>query len=191
MLRILRDHGPGQSEPRYSLVNGAMSAPCMHAGGLAAASQTTASWVADLSRDHVQHWVTGTAAPCCSLFKPVRVDEPLDLGPAPSDVFDRDSLWWRGELLHRRVMCDPGRLFPLFAPERDDIEHHWLAQPPQPAEAFTQADELLDRWTAAVAAVSTSDHRPSFVRRYWAKRNRRAHVPDNAPSSAETAEAVR
>ncbi|MGH2899639.1 MAG: carcinine hydrolase/isopenicillin-N N-acyltransferase family protein, partial [Solirubrobacteraceae bacterium] len=101
MRKILRDHGPGRPWPVYARTNGAMRAPCMHAGGLVAASQTTASWVAELRPDGTKHQVTATAAPCLSIFKPVRVDEPLDLGPAPRDHFDPDTLWWRHERLHR------------------------------------------------------------------------------------------
>lgn len=184
MLQILRDHGPGHEEPQYSLVNGGMGAPCMHAGGMAAASQTTASWVADL-RGGIQHWVTGTAAPCCSLFKPVRIDEPLDLGPIPDDTFDAETLWWRHELLHRRVMHDPTALRPLFIPERDQVEAAWLIAPPEPAEAFRHADELLHSWTQRVAAEPVTDHRPGFVRRYWSKRDRRAQLPEPIRQPAE------
>ena len=76
----------------YRWLNGAMAAPCMHAGGLLAASQTTASWVAELRPGLVRHWVTGTAAPCVGLFKPVRVEDPLDLGALPTDRADSRSL---------------------------------------------------------------------------------------------------
>jgi dipeptidase len=103
MMALLRDHGAGGDSPHYSWVNGGLGLPCVHAGGILANSQTTASWVAELSALGVQHWVTGTAAPCTGLFKPVRVEEPLDLGPAPSDQADDASPWWRHELLHRRA----------------------------------------------------------------------------------------
>ena len=41
----------------------AMGAPCMHPSGLAAASQTTASWVAELSPAGSSHWVTAHRRP--------------------------------------------------------------------------------------------------------------------------------
>jgi secernin len=170
LMAILRDHGG--ATPRYRLLNGAMAAPCMHAGGVAAGSQTTASWVADLAPAGARHWVTGTAAPCTGLFKPVSVDRPLDLGPSPEDHFHPETLWWRHERFHRRVMRDPEAHFPSFTPERDEIEARWLASPPDPDDAFRQADEALARWLAALPEVR--DHRPRFVRRYWVVRDRRA-----------------
>jgi len=173
LMQALRDHG-GRPEPRYSLVNGAMAAPCMHAGGVVAASQTTASWVAELRLGAVRHWVTATAAPCTGLFKPVRVEVPLDLGPIPSDRADPDSLWWRHERLHRSVMRDPSRLRPLFAAERDAAESRWLAAPPEPRDAFAAGDRMLLDWTRRVLDAGGRDTRPRFVRSYWARRGRRA-----------------
>lgn len=173
LMRALRDHGDG-SAPHYRMVNGAMAAPCMHAGGILAASQTTASWVSELRRDSSLHWVTGTAAPCTALFKPVRVAEALDLARPASDRADDRSLWWRHERLHRLVMRDPARLRALFEDERDATEARWIADPPDPAMAFAEGDRLLEEWTARVAAASAHDGRPWLVRRYWASRNARA-----------------
>jgi dipeptidase len=176
LMGALRDHGDGP-EPCYHLLNGAMAAPCMHAGGLLAASQTTASWVAELRPDAVRHWVTATAAPCVSLFKPVRVDNPVDLGAPPTDRADSLSLWWRHERLHRQVMRDPARLRPLFAAERDAIEARWCAEPPESAVAFAEGDRLLAEWSARVTAAAGRDTRPPAVRRYWRLRAGRAASP--------------
>jgi dipeptidase len=170
LMTMLRDHG-GSSRPDYSPVNGAMAAPCMHAGGLVANSQTTASWVADLREG--RHWATGTAAPCTGLFKPVRVDQPVDLGLPPGDRAD-DSLWWRHERLHRRAVQDPALLYPLFTAEREATELAWLADPPSSADAFAEADVLLGRWTDRVTAQPHDDHRPAWTRRYWRIRDERA-----------------
>ena len=177
LMAVLRDHGTGGPVPRYSLLTGALAAPCMHAGGTVAASQTAASWVSALRPDDVAHWVTATAAPCTGIFKPVRIAEPLDLGPPPSEVFDERTLWWRHELLHRRVLADPARLAPRFVAERDAVEKRWVAAPPEPAEAFAEADRLLARWTELVRDASVRETRPLWARRYWQTRNRRAGIP--------------
>jgi dipeptidase len=184
LAAALRSHGAGAGDaPRYRWHNGGLNTPCVHAGGRLASSQTTASWLSDLTPDGVRHWATATAAPCTSLFKPVRVGEPLDLGPVPTDRFDAEALWWRHERLHRAVARDPERLLPLFAKERDEIEARWLgdALTISPAEAFAEADRRLEEWTARTLAARTdADLRPAFVRSYWAKRNARAGVPSPA-----------
>ena len=179
LMAVLRDHGTKGPAPRFAPVLGAKSAPCMHAGGgIKATSQTTASWVAELRSggDH-RHWVTGTSAPCTSLFKPVRVDQALDLGSDATDRFDPDTLWWRHERLQRAVSADPVRLLPLLTSERDAIEARWQALPPEPAAAFAEADEATDRWTAMVVAAGGPDRRPGWVRRYWDVRDSRAEMP--------------
>jgi dipeptidase len=176
LARLLRDHGAGSEAPRYRTLNGGLCAPCVHAGGWIANSQTTASWIAELRHGGARHWVTGTASPCASLFKPVRVGEPLDLGPAPTDRADAASLWWRGERLARRALSDPLRLLPLFAKERDELEAAWFADPPEPANAFAEGDRRLAAWTARVAAAPVRDTRPLRARRYWKVRDARAGI---------------
>ncbi len=177
MMRLLRDHGD-RAWPEYRLLNGAMRAPCIHAGGAIVSAQTTASWVAELSEEGVRHWATGTAAPCVGLFKPVRVEEPLALGPLATDVPDAASLFWRHERLHRRVLRDPARLAPLFLAERDAVEARWLASPPEPREAWAEGDRLLSKWTAVVeASDGVRDVRPAWTRRYWRARERGLFTP--------------
>lgn len=176
LMAALRSHGRGPL-PRYSLVNGGMAAPCMHAGGLLAASQTAASWVSELHAAGSRHWATATAAPCTSLFKPFAVDDPVDVGPEPGDRFDERSLWWRHERLHRRTLRDPATAFPLFTAERDEVERRWLADPPDAATALAESETLLERWTELVEAAVIRDTRPAWVRRYWRVRDRRAGMP--------------
>lgn len=178
LMAVLRSHGAGGKAPHYTLLTGGMGAPCMHAGGMAAASQSTASWVAELlpDGDH-RHWVTATAAPCTGLFKPVRVTEPLDLGPDPVDRYDPRTLWWRHEVLHRAVMRNPVHLLDRYAAERDEVERRWIAHRPAPGDAFAEADDLLARWTALTVDPAGRDTRPPWVRHYWRTRNRRAGLP--------------
>jgi secernin len=167
LMALLRDHnGP---EPSYRLLAGAMGAPCVHAGGIAAGSESVASWVADLGS--ATHWVTGTSAPCTGIFKPVTVDHPVYLGPAPTGTFDPSTLWWSHERLHRRVLKDPS-LYASFTFERDEIERQWLEDPPPAEEAFETAADLLESWLDRVP--DGPDHRPAFVRRYWRVRDRQA-----------------
>ncbi len=175
LFALLRSHG-ASPVPRYSLLSGGLAAPCAHAGGVLAAAQTTASWVSDLRRGRVRHFATGTAAPCTSLFKPVDVSTPLDLGPSPTDRYDPASLWWRHERLHRRVLRDPAALLPLLA-ARSEIEARWLEVPPDPHDAFDEADRHLAAWLAAAESRPVVDRRPFRARCYWRTRDRRARLP--------------
>ncbi len=196
MAAILRDHGEGKSLPRYSKINGGLNAPCAHAGGgFLAASQTTGSWIAELSPGSVRHWVTGTAAPCCGLFKPVRVQEPMDVGPPPTDVADNRSLWWQGERLHRRILRNPAAFLPQLSTERDPLERSWFDSDVRPADAFREAAAFTDRWIARAQSLlsqkKVTDCRPSAVRRYWEKRNARAGLDlDRGPVAQAPVTAV-
>ena len=178
LANALRDHGG--DGPTYSILNGAMAAPCMHAGGLVAASQTTASWVSELGPDGARHWATGTAAPCTGIFLPVRVDVPTDLGPPPDDHFDPRTLWWRHELLHRTALRDPVKAFPAFTSERDELERTYFQDAPATDEAAELADRARRRWIERVTEQVGDDERPWFVRRYWRIRDQRAGIATSA-----------
>ena len=116
--------------------------------------------------------VTATAAPCTSLFKPVRVAEPLALGQ-PTDKAD-DSLWWRHERFHRLIAQNPTAYRDLYVPERNALEADWSENPPEPKDAFAKHDELLDKWFAAAQKIPASDVRPGYVKKYWSVRATRA-----------------
>ncbi len=177
LIVALRDHGL-HDEPRWSPINGTLHAPCVHAGGLLASSQTTASLVSDLRAEPL-HWATATSAPCTSIFKPVRVDVPVELGRVPTNKCDIESLWWRHELLHRAVLSDYPALIPHIRSERDQVETDWIANPPASSEAFAKARALEQRWLDAVSHHGR-DLRPWWVRRTWRDLNRSAQLPTGA-----------
>jgi secernin len=176
LMNVLRSHGE-LPYPRWSALNGTLAAPCVHGGGLLASSQTTASWVADL-RGPARHWVTATGAPCTSLFKPVTVDRPVDLGPAATNRFDPASPWWRHELLHRATLRDFPALLPRYRAERDRVEREWLAAPPASGPAFEEAGRLEARWLADVAGSGVPDRRPAWLRRQWQRFDHDAGIDD-------------
>ncbi len=172
LISALRQHGPAGS-PSWSLVNGALAGPCVHAGGLLASSQTAGSWVADL-RSEPLHFVTATAAPCTSLFKPLRVGEALFSEPAARNHFDEEIYWWRHELLHRATLRDHAGLLARYRPARDLLERSFIEEPPPALEAFKRAEAMERSWLAEVVSSGVGEARPAWLRRYWQKIDRRA-----------------
>jgi secernin len=91
--------------------------------------QTTGSWVADLTPNKVVHWVTGTAAPCTGLFKPLVFATGLpDHGPKPGAEEDTVSLWWRHEQLRRSLDECSDDLRCAFTEERNDLEARFVEE---------------------------------------------------------------
>jgi dipeptidase len=170
LFDALRDHGPAASAPQWSLDDGALAAPCVHAGGRVTAAQSTASWVSDLRSDPL-HWVTATSAPCTSVFHPVRVGRPIDhravLGPDPTNRFDTASRWWRHERLHRLVLRDHAAALGRFAAARDALERRWLAAPPDTAAAFAESATAEASWLAELVDADLAETRPDWLVSLW------------------------
>jgi dipeptidase len=164
----------------WSEIDGAMAAPCVHAGGSVSSSQSTASWVSDLRR-HPLHWVTATSAPCTSTFHPVRVEAPVDeaatFGPDPTNRHDPASRWWNHELLHRRVLRDHGAATAVFGAARGELEREWIADPPSTAEAFARSADHEQQWLAGVVALDLDDTRPAWLRERWHDIDHAAGLP--------------
>lgn len=161
LMAGLRDHGDS-GRISYRLANGALSAPCAHAGGLLTSTQTTASWVADVTA--MQHWATGTSAPCTSAFKPVPIGPlPVPEPPDAVNTVDERFLWWRHESIHRSWVRDPAA-FAGAAAARDELERRWVTEHVPVADAWTMAAAWESR-TGRIAAGS--DERPALVRELW------------------------
>lgn len=179
LFAALRDHGGGPT-PMWSTIDGAMGAPCVHAGGEVSSSQSTASWVSDLRSDPL-HWVTATSAPCTSTFHPVRVDQPVDrastFGPDPTNRFDAASRWWTHELLHRLVLRDYESSIATFGADRDRLEREWVAAPPSSEGAFAASATVERQWLAALVAAGHPDLRPPWLADLWHDLDEAAGLP--------------
>jgi secernin len=196
MMALLRDHrgeGPGHDPSRGLFMNKV----CMHAAnGLSRASQTTGSLVCHLTGDVNTHWITGTAAPCTSIFKPFFFEgEALpDVGPQPAGNFNNKNLWWAHERLHRAILMDYPTRMAVVAAERDRLEDRFVADGDKTvAQArklsgdgrkkiladfsqgcFAEAWEAEGRWVEAVAKTPVSKRPSALFRSYWNKQNRKA-----------------
>lgn len=176
MARALRSHD-GTAALACSPISGSMTSPCMHIGGLVTSSQTVSSWISDL-RSGARHWATATAAPCLSIFKPISVDEPLDLGPVPDRTFDPRTSWWRHELLHRFAARDIMTASQHLDGLRRAVEEEWFESPPGSAAAFARAEALEDELLESLRGIDLQDVRPWWVRRLWAAADRAAGFSD-------------
>jgi len=131
MFNVLRSHaGIGEEERRIDRgLTG--SEVCMHAGfGPIRGSQSVGSMVSRLTPNGATHWMTGTSAPCLSVFKPVWIDSglPEDLIGHPRGTFDPTTLFWKHEILHRTVLKNYPERSRLFLVERNQMEDEFLHQ---------------------------------------------------------------
>jgi len=155
---------------------------CMHAGGLTRPSQSCGSMIAKLGPDQSpQVMVTGTSAPCLSLFKPVSFDfsQPSFLDHA-EDQSAQDSGWHHYEYVHRSALFDLGFRRELLA-SRNEIEEKMLSVF-DGGLTVKQADDLARRWheswykTARQKPVRFSPLRP--YDRFWRKLNVKDEIID-------------
>ena len=182
MMQALRDHGT--DDPHYSPAKGLnQNPPCMHAGaGPIRVSQTTGSIVSHLATDVQTHWVTATAAPCTSTFKPIWMDVDLpEMGQVPTGHYNHATLWWRHERLHRGTLRDYPTKLAVYRDERDALEARFLsdarALAHKPAEersvftsaSFSEAEQSLDRWDKAVKAKDAQEKIPGRYLKVWEK----------------------
>ncbi len=192
LLGVLRDHGPeADGDPDWSPSKTLQRSICMHAGPGARRSQSVASMASDLTPGRITHWVTGTSAPCLSLFKPVVIGLPSPgFGPAPTDHADVESLWWRHERLHRAALDDMPAALRLIADERDALEAGfrarmdaaWIADEAALAGAvaacWAEAEAAEARWRAALSTNRVAARRPSrSMALSWARLNAVAGFP--------------
>ncbi|MCZ2095404.1 MAG: C69 family dipeptidase [Anaerolineae bacterium] len=188
MIAALRSHGAAPYNPAAGLTGAEV---CMHAAfGPVRASQTVGSMVSSLAPDVQTHFVTGTAAPCTSVFKPVWLGADLDLfGPIPDGRYDEATLFWRHEALHRATLRNYPALAPLYQPERDALEQRIIPAAlafrhtaPEDRVAFAsrcfaEAAAAEARWRADVEAAPVSGSPGLLYRRAWQARNRAAGMP--------------
>lgn len=159
VMRILRDHGPGEGQDPNWRPTATRGPICAHADDALPRGQTVNALVAELRPKRLLAWVSGGAAPCLSVFKPVFLDTPIpETGPTPTGNFDARSFWWRHDRLQRALLADPDiDLAPLRA-QRDVLEAEFrrriaeaidgdVLQRRKVVEAcWSEAMALEDRW---------------------------------------------
>ena len=196
MMSILRDHGEaGEGDTAWKPADAVGRTICMHAAEGARRSQTVGSMVSELDGANSIHWVTGTSAPCLSLFKPVSLQAGLPAqGVTPSDQYDTESLWWTHERLHRTALDDFAAVLAVIAPERDRLEQAFIelidaarrmddpvAMRSVIADCWRQAAQTEARWLGQIATSAktskTAQPAPAGFRKSWARLNHVAGLP--------------
>lgn len=176
LMRTLRDHGGRPPSAGWR-----MTAPCAHASWLPTrgAGQTTGSMIAELRPGAPRAWLTGTSAPCLSVFKPVPLGRgPVDVGPAPrAEGYDDASLFWRSERLHRAVLRDDAPRRASFEQARQALEARALsAEPAEASDVWRAHREATSDWARrALATPPRRRARPFDL--FWRVQSFRDGVP--------------
>jgi dipeptidase len=188
MMATLRSHNVSPSEKKeWRPDKSSMKSPCMHYISFATPSQSTGSYVAHLKKEFQIHWVTGTSAPCTSLFKPIAFTNnglSVDLKRA-TEHYDPQTLWWQHEKLHRLILKDYKKRIKTYRAERNELEAQFMEQvynlsPSQMEKkemneiiqnAFEQNREKTKEWIQALEGLPIDSKPGYFYRRRWQKLN--------------------
>lgn len=192
IMDVLRDHGPAAGSNGWTPDRGLSGIDvCSHAAfGPIRVGQTTGSLVSHLAPGVQTHYVTGTAAPCTSLFKPVWLGADLpDIGPEPTGTYDEATLFWRHEALHRATLRDYAARIQVFQDELDALERRFLDgakafrvrpladRAAYSSQCFAEAGGAEARWTERVLAEKPSARTGLLYSLAWHRCNRAAKMP--------------
>jgi dipeptidase len=160
---------------------------CMHATGLVNRSQTTGSMVAEIRKDG-RHtvWLTGTSMPCLSVYKPYFFKDAGTLyETAIPGAKPDESLWWKAERVHRKMILDYQKAQQLTQAERKELQFDLLYKEwdliqkgvsDQDLKKFSnqaqkQYFDLLDRWEKAIQTNNLREQSKNLLYRFFQNRN--------------------
>jgi dipeptidase len=186
VMGILRRHEDEPFDPQTS--SPFAVDVCMHAGfGPVRISQSTASLVGYLDGDRPTLFITGTSAPCTSIFKPLWLDALPPLGADPASTYDSKSLFWSHERLHRAVLLNYPQRLATYAADRDTLEKKFVRGALElskatareraefSAQCFREAAQAEEEWLQRVEKVPA--RKRVLHAGAWAGFNRKAGMP--------------
>ncbi len=200
MMAMLRGHNIKDPKKvvKWNPSKGSFNDICIHCRPIFVISQTTGSLVSHLLPDFQTHWVTGTAAPCTSLFKPVFIGAGLpEIGPSPTDKYDPESLWWQHERVHRAILEDYQTRIRIIHPDIEHYEKKWISKVADTEsrlsslpldqhnqilaqlskEAYEEAREIEINWISDISKVPIRKRSGGFYyRKLWQKENSKAGI---------------
>ncbi len=182
----LRDHNSKDFNPSRPLLGNTI---CAHAGNSITrnASQTTGSMIVHLRTNKEPIvWVTATSTPCLSLFKPVWFGKEVVpyLGEELTGMYNKNSFWWKHELLHRKVLKDYNQRIEILKQERNSFENNLIDQVYEDnnkgfeisKNAFEGHKILIDNWISGVKEMSTKKSSNFIYKNYWKKLNKKVGI---------------
>ncbi|HSM23388.1 MAG TPA: C69 family dipeptidase [Anaerolineaceae bacterium] len=159
---------------------------CMHAGfGPVRVSQTTGSMVVVQDNEDLIVWVTGSAAPCLSIFKPMVFQQTENhFGSKPQLDYDPNSYWWQQERIHRSIIKDYQRLSPDYQKERDVLENSFILKMEATEnkldttqDCFERSLEFQRKWIEIIENEIMKNKTNFLHSMFWKKNNRLAKIP--------------
>lgn len=159
---------------------------CMHAGfGPIRGSQTTGSMVVVQDENELMIWVTGSSAPCLSIFKPMSFQQTENyFGPKPSIEYDQDSYWWQHERIHRKIIMDYQNLSKEYQEERDSLEKSFVDEMmitenklKTIEKCFIKAKDFQDKWIKILDQKEIKNNTNFLYTSFWKKNNTLAKFP--------------
>lgn len=145
LARHLRSHRKDKEAP----LDGSNGDVCMHASGPIRRSQTTGAMIAWLGPLGPRLAVTGSSAPCLSLFRPLAIGAESSL---LSPTADQAPYWQAWEPVHRAALFDApfrARLRDAIAGIEDDVLMNWMDPQPPFAELDSRCQAFVQevlRW---------------------------------------------
>jgi dipeptidase len=191
MMNILRSHSTNTGEG-YTPGKGLTGADvCMHAGfGPIRTSQSAGSMVSVINKEGITHWLTGTAAPCMSLFKPIWMDSGIpETVKTPGKMYDASVTWWKHEELHREIIKDYPNRISIIDSELREAQAKFVTQECNmrsknegkrvqfSAACFAETAKLEDDWLEKVKQIPLRSQNHFYYTLAWKELNKQAGMP--------------
>lgn len=191
MMALLRTHSVDRTSewrPDRGIIGADV---CMHSGwGPVRLSQTTGSLVTHMTKELTTHWVTGTSAPCTSIFKPLWMDSGVPVfGKPPQGTYSKESMFWKHEEVHRSILVDYAERIKLIQSEQKELEqgfldlvrHMGMESQYERArishDCYNKSDELESKWVGIIKQHKVKNKNALLYKAAWDQYNKAAEIP--------------
>lgn len=185
-MDILRSHNQYKFEPS----KGDMGSICLHANSIFTPNQTVGSMVVEVNENKkITVWLTGTSAPCLSLFKPFYFKNDAlneSILNSPGEFFDPNTLWWKNELFHRQALKNYPYAKKLVEDVLIETEVVWRRKDKELQSKRTKSqdfkefsisclkthEKFITQWTNDIKRKTKFTIKNPFYNIYWWKQNK-------------------